>query len=186
VLQQGVKSIEDTVRAAKVAEAAATTAPDDISVLVLDAMQASAKASEKQAAEMKQLAASVATLTAGQAAPVERMNTPHRHQCNNRSHGAPCCRLRRISSARRTHSVRRIEQGEATGRLTAMAKRRRDVDDADGLIGRVTVEPTGKSADTAVRQGILLESAVAPSRTEIDGPAGRPRSVGATRSPGLE
>jgi hypothetical protein len=76
VLQQGVKSIDDTVRAAKVAEAAATTAPDAISVLVLDAMQASAQASEKQAAEMKQLAASVATLTAGQAAPVERVNTP--------------------------------------------------------------------------------------------------------------
>jgi hypothetical protein len=76
VLQQSVKSIDDTVRAAKVAEAAATTAPDAISVLVLDAMQASAQASEKQAAEMKQLAASVATLTAGQAAPVERVNTP--------------------------------------------------------------------------------------------------------------
>jgi hypothetical protein len=76
VLQQGVKSIDDTVRAAKVAEAAATTAPDAISVLVLDAMQASAQASEKQAAEMKQLAASVASLTAGQAAPVERVNTP--------------------------------------------------------------------------------------------------------------
>jgi hypothetical protein len=186
VLQQGVKSIDDTVRAAKVAEAAATTAPDAISVLVLDAMQASAKASEKQAAEMKQLAASVATLTAGQAAPVERVNTPHRHQCNNRSRGAPCCRHRRISSARRTHSVRRIEQGEATGRLTVMNRRRRDADDADGLIGRVTAEPTGKSADTAVRQGILPESAVAPSRTEIDGLAGRPRSIGATRSPGLE
>jgi hypothetical protein len=67
-----------------------------------------------------------------------------------------------------------------------MAKCSRDEDDADGLIGWVTVEPTGKSADTAVRQGILLESAVAPSRTEIDGQAGRPRSVGATRSPGLE
>jgi hypothetical protein len=76
VLQQGVKSIDDTVRAAKVAEAAATTAPDAISVLVLDAMQASAQASEKQAAEMKQLAASVASLTAGQAAPVERVSTP--------------------------------------------------------------------------------------------------------------
>jgi hypothetical protein len=76
VLQKGVKSIDDTVRAAKVAEAAATTAPDAISVLVLDAMQASAKASEKPAAEMKQLAASVATLTAGQTTPVERVNTP--------------------------------------------------------------------------------------------------------------
>jgi hypothetical protein len=53
-------------------------------------------------------------------------------------------------------------------------------------IGRVTAEPTGKNADTAVRQGILLESAVAPSRTEIDGVAGRPRNIRATRSPGLE
>jgi hypothetical protein len=67
-----------------------------------------------------------------------------------------------------------------------MNRGRQGADDADGLTGRVTAEPTGESADTAVRQGILPESAVAPSRTEIDGLAGRLRSIRATRSPGLE
>lgn len=64
------------MRAAKVAGAAATTASDTMSVLVLDAFQASGKASKRQAAEIKQLAASVATLTAAQAASADRVNTP--------------------------------------------------------------------------------------------------------------
>jgi hypothetical protein len=186
VLQQGVKSIDDTVRAAKVAEAAATTAPDAISVLVLDAMQASAKASEKQAAEMKQLAASVATLTAGQAAPVERVNTPtsapaQQPQPRRALLPTPQNQQRQAYAQRAANRT-----GEATGRPTVIRKHRRGADDADGLIGRVTAEPTGKSAGTAVRQGILPESAVVPSQTEIDGLAGRPRNIRATRSPGLE
>jgi hypothetical protein len=109
VLQQGVKSLDDIVRTAKAAEAASTAAPDAISVLVLDAMQASAKASERQAAEMKQLAARVATLMAAQASPIERITTPRRHPYNsNRSSGVLCYRHRRISNARRTRNAQRI------------------------------------------------------------------------------
>jgi hypothetical protein len=63
VVQQGVKSLDDTIRAAKVAEAAASTTPDVIPMMMLDAMKATAQASEKQAAELKQLAARVATLS---------------------------------------------------------------------------------------------------------------------------
>jgi hypothetical protein len=184
---KGVKSLDDTVRAAKVAEAASTAAPDAMSVLVLDAMQASAKASERQAAEIKQLAASVATLTAAQASPIERINTPTSTPVQqHRSSGALCYRHRRISNARRTRNAQRIGPGEAPSRLTVMNRRRQSADDVDGLTGRVTAEPTGRSVDTAVRSGILPESAVMPNRTKIDGLAGRPLSIRATRSPGLE
>jgi hypothetical protein len=109
VLQQGVKTLVDTVRAAKVAEAAATAAPDAMSVLVLDAMQVSAKVSERQAAEMKQLVASVATPTAAQASPGERTNAtapiPVQQQTQQR-------RRRRTSSGRHMRSAQRVEQGE--------------------------------------------------------------------------
>jgi hypothetical protein len=74
VVQQGVKSLDDTIRAAKVAEAAASTTPDVIPMMMLDAMKATAQASEKQAAELKQLAARVATLSTAAvvaAAPAE-------------------------------------------------------------------------------------------------------------------
>jgi hypothetical protein len=74
VVQQGVKSLDDTIRAAKVAEAAASTTPDVIPMLMLDAIKATAQASEKQAAELKQLAARVATLSTAAvvaAAPTE-------------------------------------------------------------------------------------------------------------------
>jgi hypothetical protein len=74
VVQQGVKSLDDTIRAAKVAEAAASTTPDVMPMMMLDAMKATAQASEKQAAELKQLAARVATLSAAAVAaavPVE-------------------------------------------------------------------------------------------------------------------
>jgi hypothetical protein len=63
VVQQSVKSLDDTIRAAKVAEAAASTTPDVMPMLLLDAMKATAQASEKQAIELKQLAARVATLS---------------------------------------------------------------------------------------------------------------------------
>ncbi len=63
VVQQGVRTLDDTLRAAKVAEAAATTTTSDaLSVLMLDAMKASAEAAQKQTAEIKQLATKVATL----------------------------------------------------------------------------------------------------------------------------
>ena len=68
VVQQGVKTLDDTIRAAKVAEAAASTTPDALTVLMLDAMKANAQASEKQATELKQLATRVAALTGTQAA----------------------------------------------------------------------------------------------------------------------
>ena len=68
VVQQGVRNLDDTIRAAKVAEAAATTTPDVLSMLMLDAMKATAQASEKQAAEIKQLTTRVAALATTQAA----------------------------------------------------------------------------------------------------------------------
>jgi hypothetical protein len=74
VVQQGVKSLDDTIRVAKVAEAAASTTPDVIPMMMLDAMKATAQTSEKQAAELKQLAARVATLSTAAvaaAAPAE-------------------------------------------------------------------------------------------------------------------
>ena len=64
VVQQGVRTLDDTLRAAKVAEAAAATTPDAVSVVLLEAIKASAQASEKQAAEIKNLTARVAALTA--------------------------------------------------------------------------------------------------------------------------
>ena len=66
VVQQGVKTMDDTIRAAKIAEAAASTTTDAVTAMMLDAMKANARASEKQAAELKQLTARVATLTAAQ------------------------------------------------------------------------------------------------------------------------
>jgi hypothetical protein len=48
---------------AKVAETATSSTPDVMPMLLLDAMKATAQASEKQAAELKQLAASVAILS---------------------------------------------------------------------------------------------------------------------------
>jgi Retrotransposon gag protein len=67
VVQQGVKTLEDTLRAARIAEAAATSTSVLLSMMI-EALTNSTKASEKQAAEIKQLAAKVATLTTG---PVE-------------------------------------------------------------------------------------------------------------------
>jgi hypothetical protein len=65
VVQQGVTTLENTLRAAKVAEAAAATStPDALSMLMLDAMKANAQAAEKQAAEISRLSTRVAAMTA--------------------------------------------------------------------------------------------------------------------------
>jgi hypothetical protein len=68
VVQQGVKTLEDTLRAARIAEAAATSTSDPLSIMMIEALKSSTQASEKQAAEIKQLTAKVATLTTS---PVE-------------------------------------------------------------------------------------------------------------------
>jgi hypothetical protein len=62
LVQQGANALEETIRGAKLAEAAATTANDAVTVMMLDAMKANALASEKQAAEIRQLTARVAAL----------------------------------------------------------------------------------------------------------------------------
>ena len=62
VAQQGLRDLEQTIRAAKIAEAAGTTASDSISVALMEMMKASMKASEKQASQMQQLADTVASL----------------------------------------------------------------------------------------------------------------------------
>ena len=64
MVQQGVRTLEDTLRAAKVAEAATATTSDSVPAMLLEALKASAKASEQQAAEIKQLTARVASLAA--------------------------------------------------------------------------------------------------------------------------
>lgn len=127
VLQQGVKTLDDKIRAAMVAEAAATAAPDAMTVLILSAIKASIKASEKQAAEIKQPAASVATLTAEQASPGEQVDTPISAPVQQQApprRAVPCCRHRRICSGRHTHSVRPVER-EVTRRLFAATTRHR-------------------------------------------------------------
>ena len=63
VLQQKPGSPEETIRMAKVAEATAQPSLDNVSALLMEAMKASTKANEAQAAELKTLAGKVAALT---------------------------------------------------------------------------------------------------------------------------
>ena len=63
VLQQKPGSLEETIRMAKVAEATAQPSLDNVSALLMEAMNASTKANEAQAAELKTLAGKVAALT---------------------------------------------------------------------------------------------------------------------------
>ena len=71
VVTQGVTTLENSIRSAKIAEAAATTSTDAVTRLMLDAMKANAAASEKQAEEIRRLTARVATLAATKAEPDE-------------------------------------------------------------------------------------------------------------------
>ena len=69
VVTQGITTLENSIRTAKIAEAAATTSTDAVTRLMLDAMKANAAASEKQAEEIKRLTARVATLAVTKAEP---------------------------------------------------------------------------------------------------------------------
>ena len=89
VVQSGLTTLENSIRIAKIAEAAAVTNTDTVSRLVLDAMKNSALAAERQAAEIKSLTSQVAALAMAKmdtdrlVAPVERppgLRTPSGRQ----------------------------------------------------------------------------------------------------------
>jgi hypothetical protein len=160
-------------------------------MLLLDAIKATTQASEKQAAELKQLAARVATLTPMPAVAVAvaepNTTTPDRPPGQRR---ARCCLRRRISRDRHTLSERpTVRTGDHARSGTTINNSRHNslpVGDADGFIDPATAEPTASFAATVARSDISVESAGVPGyRQEIDGPAGRARTSGATM-PGLE
>jgi hypothetical protein len=69
VLQQGVQDLEQTLRAARIAEA--STATDPLTALLLETIKTTTQAAEKQAADIKDLSMKVSALSAsGITAPV--------------------------------------------------------------------------------------------------------------------
>jgi hypothetical protein len=69
VLQQGVQDLEQTLRAARIAEA--STATDSLTALLLETIKTTAEAAHKQAADIKDLSTKVSALSAsGITAPV--------------------------------------------------------------------------------------------------------------------
>ena len=82
VVQNGLTTLDNSIRLAKIAEVAAVSNTDTVSRLTLDAMKNTALAAEKQAAEIKALASQVAALTTAKVdtdrsiAPVENSSRP--------------------------------------------------------------------------------------------------------------
>ena len=64
VAQQGLTSLDQTIRSARIAEAAAVSAPDPLTTTLVEMMKASVQASEKQTNELQQLTHKVAALSA--------------------------------------------------------------------------------------------------------------------------
>jgi hypothetical protein len=63
VAQQGLKSLDDTIKAAKIAEATTASVPDTLTSTLLEMLKTSVQASEKQANELQQLTNRVASLS---------------------------------------------------------------------------------------------------------------------------
>jgi hypothetical protein len=63
VAQQGLKSLDDTIKAAKIAEATTASVPDTLTSTLLEMLKTSVQASEKQANELQQLTSRVASLS---------------------------------------------------------------------------------------------------------------------------
>ena len=70
ILQQGVKTLQDTIKAARIAEATLST--DPISALLLEAIRVTQDSSEKQAQQIKDLTTKVSTLSAATLAPLHQ------------------------------------------------------------------------------------------------------------------
>jgi hypothetical protein len=71
VLQQGVRDLQQTLRAARIAEA--STSADPLTSLLVETIKTTTNMAEKQAADMKELSAKVSALTIsnnGTVAPV--------------------------------------------------------------------------------------------------------------------
>ena len=66
VVQQGVTSLDDSLRSARIAEAAGVAAVDPISTALLDLMKQSLQATEKQAGTLQQLTTKIASLSPAQ------------------------------------------------------------------------------------------------------------------------
>jgi hypothetical protein len=64
VLQQGVKTLQDTIRAARIAEASAST--DPITALLIENMKTTSHIAQQQADDLKELSAKVSALTVTQ------------------------------------------------------------------------------------------------------------------------
>jgi Retrotransposon gag protein len=73
ILQQGVKSLQDTIKSARVAEA--TLSSDPISALLLEAIRVTQDSSEKQAQQIKDLTTKVSTLSAVALAPLHQIES---------------------------------------------------------------------------------------------------------------